>query len=91
LPDNGKKDEATGNIALSWLPHPHGDHFHIGSAVVMGRDATGLHNQGVWLALVRKGLAIISNEGHVALTPAGMTYDTQLRDLILMRSDHHAH
>ena len=91
MQDNGKKNEATGDVALTWLPSPHGDHFHIGSAVVQGRDATGLHNQSVWVALVRKGLAVINSEGHVAITPAGLAYDTQLRDVILMRSDHQAH
>ena len=91
LPDNGKKDDTTGNVTLSWLPHPHGDHFHVGSAVVSGRDATGLHNQSVWMALMRKGLAALGPAGEVAITPAGMAYDTELRDVILMRSDHHAH
>ncbi|MBM3502779.1 MAG: hypothetical protein FJX65_02785 [Alphaproteobacteria bacterium] len=91
LPDNGRKDATSGNIALQWLPNPHGDHFHVGSAVVMGRDATGLHNQSVWVALSRKGLTAIGERGEVAITPAGMAYDTGVRDQILMRSDHEGH
>ena len=38
------------------LPDPHGDHFHLGDAVVAARDATGLRNPAVWAALERKGL-----------------------------------
>ncbi|MSO65644.1 MAG: hypothetical protein EXQ85_07610 [Alphaproteobacteria bacterium] len=88
LPDTAKKDEATGNVLLGWLPSPHGDHFHIGEAVAMASDATGLHNRSVWIALIRKGLAAAEPEGGLALTPAGLSYDTGLRDKILIRADH---
>ena len=37
-------------------PDPHGDHFHLGEAVVATRDASGLRNPAVWVALERKGL-----------------------------------
>src|SRR3977135_1920176 len=43
-------------LALTELPDPHGDHFHLGEAVVAARDATGLRNPSVWAALERKGL-----------------------------------
>ena len=88
LPEDAKKDAATGNVSLAWLPTPHGDHFHVGEGVVMAKDATGLHNQGVWLALIRKGLATMDREGEVAITPAGLSYETGLKDQIFMRPDH---
>ena len=54
----------------------------------MARDATGLRNEGVWRALERKGLAQGDFPFSMALTPAGMDYDTGLADKILHRSDH---
>ncbi|MBP6817749.1 MAG: hypothetical protein KBC46_00445 [Ferrovibrio sp.] len=75
---------ADGRVRLHQLPSPHGNHFHIGAAVVSGADATGLHNEAVWVALGRKGLV----EPGMTLTPAGLAYDTGLRDKILHRADH---
>ena len=49
-------EEAAGGVAITELPHAHGDHFHLGEAVVAARDATGLRNPSVWAALERKGL-----------------------------------
>ena len=70
------------------LPHAHGDHFHVGDAVVSGRDATGLANEAVWTALERKGLIKSLFPMAVVLTPSGLDYDTGLADQILHR---HAH
>lgn len=78
----------TGEVAINHLPHAHGDHFHVGDAVVMAQDATGLHNQSVWLALDRKGLVRNSPEHGVLLTRAGLDYKTGLADKILHRSTH---
>lgn len=75
-------------IALTQLPDPHGDHFHIGEAVVAARDATGLRNPSVWAALERKGLIRPKLPEAVVLTPAGQQYDTGLRDTILHRAAH---
>jgi LmbE family N-acetylglucosaminyl deacetylase len=75
-------------VALTQLPDPHGDHFHIGEAVVAARDATGLRNPAVWAALERKGLIRPKLPEAVILTPAGQDYDTGLRDAILHRSGH---
>jgi hypothetical protein len=41
------EDEASGEAIIEMLPPAHGNHFHIGSVVVMGKDATGLSNQAV--------------------------------------------
>jgi hypothetical protein len=88
LPDVSLSDPETGNTVLRWLPDPHGNHFHIGDAVVMARDATGLHNPAVWVALERKGLAADGYPKHMAVTPAGVGYDTGLGETILQRADH---
>ena len=37
-----QEDEATGEATILGIPHPHGDHFHVGAKLVMSRDATGL-------------------------------------------------
>jgi hypothetical protein len=78
-------EEDGGGVAISQLPHPHGDHFHLGDAVVAAKDATGLRNAGVWAALERKGLIRPKPEA-VVLTPLGRDYDTGLREAILHRA-----
>lgn len=78
----------TGEVVLANLPRPHGNHFHLGAAVVAASDATGLDNEAVWTALARKGLARSSFPTSIALTPAGLDYDTGLREAILHGSDH---
>jgi hypothetical protein len=78
----------TGEILLSQIPHPHGDHFHIGAKVVAGQDATGLHNEAVWVALERKGLIKSSFPFALRLTAAGQAYDTGLAKTILHGTDH---
>ena len=68
-----------GGVAITELPHPHGDHFHLGEAMVAARDATGLRNPSVWAALERKGLiagqwveaAGQRRRRYYKLTPAG--------------------
>jgi hypothetical protein len=77
-----------GDVFLSHLPQPHGNHFHVGSKVVASRDATGLGNPAVWTALERKGLITCSFPMVVTLKPAGQTYETGIADQILHGSDH---
>ena len=48
--------ENDGEIRLSQIPHPQGDHFHVANGIVITKDATGLCDRGVWAALDRKGL-----------------------------------
>ena len=81
-------EDEPGGIAISDLPHPHGDHFHLGEAVVAARDATGLRNPSVWAALERKGLIRPKLPEAVILTATGQDYDTGLRDAILHRASH---
>ena len=79
----------TGHVLISAMPHAHGDHFHVGDAVVASRDATGLANEAVWTVLERKGLIKSLFPQAVVLTPEGLAYDTGLADTILHR--HHGH
>jgi hypothetical protein len=83
LPDYSGPAAAPGEIAIKTLPRPHGDHFHLGDAVVAARDATGLANRAVWVALARKGLVRPLAEGGVALTAEGVGYATRMRAAIL--------
>jgi hypothetical protein len=77
-----------GHILVEGMPHPHGDHFHLGDSVVASRDASGLANQGAWAALERKGLIKAMFPEAAVLTPAGLAYDTGLREQILHRGHH---
>ena len=79
---------ADGSVRVSGLPRPHGDHFHLGSAVVLARDASGLANSAAWVALERKGLIKSEFPDAAVLTSAGIAYDTGLADAILHRADH---
>lgn len=83
----GPADE-DGSVAIHELPHPHGDHFHVGETVVMSRDATGLSNPSVYGALARKGLMLGGPAGMVVLTGKGVAYETGIADAILHRPDH---
>jgi len=87
LPD-AKPGEDDGSVMLTSLPDPHGDHFHLGDAVVAAKDATGLRNPAVWAVLERKGLVKTSFPESATLLPSGRDYDTGLTDAILHRATH---
>jgi hypothetical protein len=87
-PETASRTEATGEVFLANLPHPHGDHFHVGRRVAMTKDATGLANQAVWTVLERKGLIRGGFPVAVTLTPAGLSYETGMHDQILHGADH---
>lgn len=78
----------SGEKVLTTLPRPHGDHFHVGRKVALSKDATGLGNQAVWVALERKGLIRASFPYAVTLTIEGQDYDTGMAHQILHGSDH---
>jgi len=77
-----------GEVTISQFPNAHGDHFHLGDAVVAAKDATGLYNEAVWNALTRKGLARADYPRQIVLTSEGLGYDTGIADDILHRSSH---
>lgn len=89
LEDHSAPAEEEGHIHVFNLPRPHGDHFHLGpGAVVLSRDATGLSNPAAWAALERKGLIRSMFPAGAVLTPAGLAYETGLRETIIHRPDH---
>jgi hypothetical protein len=77
-----------GEVIISKFPSAHGDHFHLGDAVVAGKDATGLYNEAVWNALTRKGLARAEWPHQIALTQVGLGYETGLAEEILKKTSH---
>jgi hypothetical protein len=83
------KREDDGTVLVGGIPAPHGDHFHLGDAVVASRDATGLANQAAWTALERKGLIKSFFPQGAALSPAGLAYDTGMAESILHRHTGH--
>jgi hypothetical protein len=87
-PDAATKDEASGEVRIDALPHIHGNHVHIGRFVVSSRDASGLSNEAVWVALDRKKLARSDYPASLTLLPDGLTYDTGLTEQFLGHSDH---
>jgi hypothetical protein len=74
-----------GTVLVSSFPPPHGDHYHVGDAVVMGRDMTGL---AVFAALERKGLIRSGFPGAAIVTADGLAYDTGMAGSVLHRGDH---
>ena len=87
-PETSTADAETGDVLLTNLPRPHGNHFPVGDAIVMAREATGLDNESVWKALERKGLARSTYPLGIILTKEGIDYDTGLDKAILHRPDH---
>lgn len=85
--DDGQ-EEAGEDRPIPMLPPAHGNHFHVGEHIVMGRDATGLHNPSVWAALTRKGLVVGEPPTHARLTAAGAAYETGMKNKILHSHDH---
>ena len=87
-PRSASPIDDTGDVMISNIPSPHGNHFHIGERVVMARNATGLRNAAVWVALERKGLARSSFPFAITLTADGLAYETGLGNAILIGGDH---
>jgi hypothetical protein len=88
VPGHAGEPDADGSVLIRHLPEPHGDHFHVGEAVVRSRDASGLRNPAVYGALIRKGLVAAGPRGLPVLTAAGLAYDTGLAEAILFHPDH---
>jgi len=88
VPGAASAGPGTGEVTITRFPQAHGDHFHLGDAVVAGKDATGLYNDKVWHALERKGLAKADYPHRLTLTQAGVVYDTGLAGEVLKRSPH---
>ena len=87
MPDAASLHADTGEAEISWFPQAHGDHIHLGGGTVLLKDATGITNEGVWRALERKGLAKSQYPRAIRITPAGLAYDTGVRDAIVHRHE----
>ena len=88
VPGAAARGPVAGEIVVQQFPQPHGDHFHLGDAVVATKDASGLYNEKVWHALERKGLARSEWPHRITLTQTGATYETGLVNEILHRASH---
>ena len=90
-PETSSTRSEDGEVLITNFPHIHGDHFHVGGAVVAARDATGLQNESVWKALERKGLAKSMFPLGIALTKAGVGFVPGIEDRVLLRVPHDHH
>jgi len=88
VPGAHSNGPGSGEITVERFPQPHGDHFHLGNAVVATRDATGLYNEKVWHALERKGLARADWPHRITLTPSGRQYETGLAQELFKAAAH---
>ena len=88
LSDSAREGPGPGEVTVERFPNAHGDHFHLGDAMVSGKDMTGLSNEQVWHALERKGLIRPKLPEAGILTLLGQQYGTGLRDAILPRAGH---
>lgn len=87
-PDHAQPGDEEGSVFVSNFPAAHGNHFHLGDAVVLARDASGLANANVFAILERKGLLRSMHPMGAMLTAEALAYDTGLADKILHRADH---
>src|SRR3546814_8572571 len=70
------------------FPTAHGNHFHVGDAVVLASDAGGLGNPNVFAILERKGLLRSLHPMGALLTAEALAYDTGLADQVLRSEEH---
>lgn len=80
--------EGSDDTRITQLPHAHGNHMHVGGFVLSAKDASGLNNPAVWVALARKGFVRDSWQEEIVLTPEGLAFSTGLEDKFLTASDH---
>src|ERR1043165_7245613 len=84
-----KPADEPGHVMITGMPHPHGNHFHLGNYVLASKDASGHANEAAWIALERKGLVKSHYPLACVLTPAGIAYETGLKNEILHEAHHH--
>ena len=87
-PNHAQPGDAEGSVFVSNFPAAHGNHFHIGDAVVLARDASGLGNANVFAVLERKGLLRSMHPMGALLNAEALDYDTGVDGQVLHRSDH---
>ncbi len=87
-PDSSSSIEGSEDIQITRLPHAHGNHMHVGDYVVAAKDASGLSNKSVWIALARKGFLRENWEEEIVITAEGLAFSTGLEDKFMSVSDH---
>ncbi len=88
LPNSAVSGPNPGEVTVQRFPKRHEDHFHVGEFLVLGKDATGLFNEAVWNALVRKGLSRADWPTQITLTADAFMYDTGDDGKIFRRGGH---
>jgi ribosomal protein S19E (S16A) len=88
VPEVCSRGPAAGEVTIERFPQAHGDHVHMGDAVVSQKHMTGLFNEKVWHALERKGLVRADWPHRITLTAEGLAYETGLADSVLQRAAH---
>ena len=78
-----------GGIVIDEFPHAHGNHMHVGDYSMQTKDASGLANEAVWVALARKGLAVSDYPLSVTLTKEGQEYPVGPLDIFHGHAHHH--
>lgn len=76
------------DIRITRLPHAHGNHMHVGAYTVSSKDASGLTNEAVWVALSRKGLVRENWQEEMVITAQGLAFSTGLANKFINASDH---
>ncbi|MEH6402561.1 MAG: hypothetical protein V7750_04265 [Sneathiella sp.] len=87
-PDSSEPVADSASIRITKMPHAHGAHMHVGDVVVSAKDASGLSNKSVWIALQRKGLVEENWEQEIIITSEGLALSTGLEDKFMNASDH---
>jgi hypothetical protein len=87
-PNHAQPGDEEGSVLVINFPSAHGNHFHVGDAMVLARDASGLGNTNVFAVLERKGLLRSLHPMGAMLTAEALAYDTGLADQVQHRSDH---
>jgi len=88
MPALCSRGPAAGEVTIERFPEAHGDHVHLGDAVVSQKALPGLFTEKVWHALERKGLARADWPHRITLTAEGLAYETGFADTMLHRATH---
>ena len=86
--DSSLKIDDSEDIKITQLPHAHGNHMHVGSYVITSKDANGLSNNAVWVALSRKGFVRENWKDEIVITAEGLAFSTGLEEKFISASDH---
>src|SRR3546814_13311444 len=79
-PEHAQHGDEEGSMLVTNFPAAHGNHFHVGDAVVLTRDASGLANARVFVVLERTGLLRSLSHLGAMYTAEAHTTDPRLAD-----------